>query len=86
MDLAYSETGSNHQLLKDLGNAVVTRRLQLNVNQDDLCKAAGLNRSLVVRLEAGLVDVDVQTLHRIATSLDCSVHTLFQLAEQETVA
>jgi transcriptional regulator with XRE-family HTH domain len=83
MDLAPTETESSQQLLKGLGNAVVTRRLQLNVSQDDLCKSTGVNRSLIVRVESALVDVDVNTLHRIALALDISVYDLLEMAELE---
>jgi transcriptional regulator with XRE-family HTH domain len=72
---------TDQQLLSGLAEAVVTRRIQLNVPQDELCKRCGLNRSMLVRLEHGLLDIDVQSLHRIASALDCSVHELLESAQ-----
>jgi len=79
-------TVSSNELMKGLGSAVITRRLQLNINQDNLCKTTGINRSLVVRIESGLVDVDLVSLHKIASALDCTVSTLLEMAEVEARA
>jgi transcriptional regulator with XRE-family HTH domain len=71
------------KLLKALGGAVLTRRLQLNVSQEQLCKDSGINRSLVVRLESGLFDPDMHTLCQVAATLECAVYELFEMAESE---
>ena len=73
----------NSALLKGIGNAVQTRRLQLNTTQDQLCKHSGINKSMIVLLESGLLDVDVHTLHKIASALNCTVHHILQIAESE---
>jgi len=70
-------------LLGALASAVVTRRMQLNMSQDDLCKRSALNRSLVARVEAGLLDADVQMLWRLSTALDTTIGELLEMAETE---
>lgn len=76
-------TVDSGKLLKALGGAVVTRRLQLNVSQEQLCRDSGINKSLIVRLEAGLLDPDVQTILKVANTLDSSLCELFELAQSE---
>ncbi|HEY9719571.1 MAG TPA: helix-turn-helix transcriptional regulator [Trichormus sp.] len=70
-------------LLAALANAVVTRRMQLNMSQDDLCKRSGLNRSQIARLEAGLLDADVHTLWKLSTVLQMPIGQLLEMAEAE---
>ncbi len=82
MDVEQNDSGAlNSKLLKALGDAVQTRRLQISVSQDDLAKTAGLSRSMVVRLEHGLLNPDLSTLYRIAAALDCNVHEILDLLE-----
>jgi len=82
MEVEQNDSGAlNNKLLKALGDAVQTRRLQISVSQDDLAKIAGLSRSMVVRLEHGLLDPDLSTLYRIASALDCNVHEILDLIE-----
>jgi transcriptional regulator with XRE-family HTH domain len=84
MDVVDAETRlENSALLKGIGNAVQTRRLQLNTTQDQLCKESGINKSVIVLLESGLLDVDIHTLYRIASALKCTVYYLLQIAESE---
>lgn len=71
------------KLMKSVGNAVLTRRIQRNVTPDDLCKAASVNRSLLARLEAGLVDVDLKTLRKLAISLETNLSQLLETAESD---
>jgi ribosome-binding protein aMBF1 (putative translation factor) len=70
-------------LLAALANAVVTRRMQLNMSQDDLCKRSGINRSQIARLEAGLLDADVHTLWKLSTVLQMPIGQLLEMAEAE---
>jgi transcriptional regulator with XRE-family HTH domain len=70
-------------LLAALANAVITRRLQLNMSQEDLCKRSGLNRSQIARLEAGLLDAEVPTLWKVSTVLQMSIGELLEMAEVE---
>ncbi len=70
-------------LLAALANAVVTRRMQLNMSQDDLCKRSGINRSQIARLEAGLLDADVNTLWKLSTVLQMPIGELLEMAETE---
>jgi transcriptional regulator with XRE-family HTH domain len=71
------------KLMKSVGNAVLTRRIQRNVTPADLCKAASVNRSLLARLEAGLLDVDVKTLRKLAISLETGLSELLETAERD---
>jgi ribosome-binding protein aMBF1 (putative translation factor) len=70
-------------LLAALANSVVTRRMQLNMSQDDLCKRSGINRSQIARLEAGLLDADVHTLWKLSTVLQIPIGQLLEMAEAE---
>ena len=70
-------------LLGALASAIVTRRMQLNMSQDDLCKRSGINRSQIARVEAGLLDADVQFLWKLSTVLETSIGALLEMAEAE---
>ncbi len=84
MDVVNAEAlVENGVLLKGIGQAVQTRRLQLNTTQDQLCKKSGLNKSMIVLLESGLLDVDINTLNKIAAALQCTIYYLLQIAESE---
>ena len=83
MELVDNTVEADREFLRALGNAVITRRLQLGINQDDAARAAGINKSLLVRLEHGLVDVEIVTLHRLAEALRCQPADLVEMAERE---
>ncbi|HEY9773744.1 MAG TPA: helix-turn-helix transcriptional regulator [Planktothrix sp.] len=73
----------SEKVIKAVGAAVLTRRIQRNVSQEDLCKAAAVNKSLLARVEAGLLDIELTTLRRFAVALDTTVSSLLETAENE---
>jgi transcriptional regulator with XRE-family HTH domain len=52
------------------------RRAQ-KMTQEQLANAAGLRQALISELEAGKLDVRLDTLSRLATALDSSMAELF---------
>lgn len=83
MELLDNTTEAQQAFLRALGSAVVTRRVQIGITQEDVCKASGVNKSLLVRLEHGLLDIEVASLHRIAEALRCDPADLVEMAERE---
>ncbi|MGH9553348.1 MAG: helix-turn-helix domain-containing protein [Terriglobales bacterium] len=70
-------------LVKGLGTAVLTLRLRLGMSQDELCRLTGLNKSLIVRLEHGLMDIEILTLQKLSVALRVSPGELMEMAEAE---
>lgn len=55
------------------------RRLRLGkgLTQEELANAAGLRQALISELEAGKLDVRLDTLSRVAIALDATLAELF---------
>ena len=60
------------------------RRLRLaqGLTQEELANAAGLRQALISELEAGKLDVRLDTLSRLAIALDASMADLFSEAKR----
>lgn len=59
--------------LKDFGTKIKTRRIELNMTQDELAKAAGYtSRSSINKIELGLVDLPQSKISQIAKALKVS--------------
>lgn len=64
--------------LAKLGTAVRARRLGLEVSQEALADASGIDRSHMGRIERGERNVTFLNLLRIATALDCRPSEILQ--------
>lgn len=63
-------TKDERKYLKRLGETIKEKRKELDISQDLLAKAIGLNRGQIIRVEAGTTTSSVITLLRIAQSLE----------------
>lgn len=59
------------QLPKELGKRVREKRKEKRISQDTLALSCGLDRSYMGRIERGEVNVTIEKLYRIASTLDC---------------
>lgn len=55
---------------------IFRKRFEAGLSQPELAKRAGLNRSTVYRIEAGLVPAQAATLRRLAQALGCEIADL----------
>lgn len=59
--------------LKDFGAKIKARRIELNMTQDELAKAAGYtSRSSINKIELGVVDVSQSKVAKLAKALKIS--------------
>lgn len=63
----------------ELGANIQAIRKQLKVNQDDLAKTVGLNRTSIVNIEKGRQKVLIHTLINIASALDADLKDLLPI-------
>ncbi len=70
------------RVLKDLGNAIRNRRVDLGLSQHELAEKADLHRTHVTDIEGGLRNISFLTLLRVAHGLDCALSTLVADAER----
>lgn len=59
------------QLPKELGKRVREKRKEKGISQDTLALSCGLDRSYMGRIERGEVNVTIEKLYRIASTLGC---------------
>lgn len=64
--------------LQQLGARVRRLRTELGMQQEDLATATGLARPTISKLERGLQNVTVTTLHRLAHALNVSAADLLK--------
>jgi len=67
------------QLRETLGRKVRERRLSLAMSQRDLAEAAGIRQALVSEIERGEANPTLDSVLRIATTLEVSFAELFEL-------
>jgi transcriptional regulator with XRE-family HTH domain len=60
-----------NKLAKLFGAAVIKRRKELGVSQENLAYHAGIDRSYMSRIERGIVRVTLEKTYQIAIALDC---------------
>lgn len=58
-------------LAKALGNRIRKIRIETGVSQDILALSCGLDRSYIGRIERGEVNVTIEKLYKMASSLGC---------------
>jgi transcriptional regulator with XRE-family HTH domain len=59
------------QLAKALGAKIRAQRKAKGLSQDNLAYACGLDRSYMGRIERGEVNITVEKLYLLATTLQC---------------
>lgn len=64
------------EIKKRFGLAVREQRKQLNVSQEELAMRIGADQAYVSRIEAGQMNVTLETVEQIATALKCDVAAL----------
>lgn len=61
--------------LNEIGNLIKSTRKKKGITQKSLAHMIGKTESMVSRYESGSADISVDTLNKIATSLECSIET-----------
>ena len=64
-------------ILTRFGQIVRTKRLALDLTQEDLAEKAGLHRTYIADIERGARNVSLRNIERLATALQCSLPTFF---------
>ena len=74
--------GEFKELWSAVGKAVRELRKRHRLSQEELCVAAGLNRTYVSDIERGERNVSISVLFKISTAFKIPLTELIQLAEQ----
>lgn len=69
------------EIKKRFGLAVKEQRKQLNVSQEELAMRIGADQAYVSRIEAGQMNVTLETVEQVATALGVDVAALFAVNE-----
>lgn len=64
------------EALKDLGEAIRERRLQLGLSQEKLAEVADVHRNYIGKVERGEQNLTVMNLFRIADALHCNARDI----------
>lgn len=72
------------ELLRYVGNKIKDYRKKKNLNQADLAKRIGVTNTSVSEYERGRVNIDADTLFKIADVLDVKVDDFFPSRNLET--
>lgn len=59
------------------GSAVRARRAELRISQEELALRIGADQAYVSRVEAGAINVTLDTVQQVADALDTDVTNLF---------
>ena len=70
------ERAAERQYLRGLGKRIRLLRVDRELSQEQLAKAAGMSRNFVSSVERGAHGVDVVRLVRVAAALDVDVAVL----------
>jgi transcriptional regulator with XRE-family HTH domain len=70
-------------VLKALGEALRNRRVELELTQEEIGKAADLHRTYVTDVEKGVRNLSFLTLMRLATALLCPLSLI--MIEKEKI-
>ncbi len=74
------------QLAKALGAKIRAQRKAQGFSQDSLALACGLDRSYMGRIERGEVNITVEKLYLLASTLECEPASLLPVGIPTTVA
>ncbi|HEY9732390.1 MAG TPA: helix-turn-helix transcriptional regulator [Drouetiella sp.] len=67
---------------RQLGQAILKRRTQLNLSQRQLASLSNVHRTYLCEIENGSRNVTIETLNKLAESLGLSLFALVQTAEK----
>ncbi|MBK5401403.1 helix-turn-helix transcriptional regulator [Pseudomonas sp. TH39(2020)] len=65
-----------HQLAKALGEKIRVQRKARGLSQDALALSCKVDRSYMGRIERGEVNITIEKLYRIASTLECEPKSL----------
>jgi transcriptional regulator with XRE-family HTH domain len=65
-------------LLKEFGKRVAERRAELGLTQEEVGEAAGLHFTYVHQIEAGIRNLSLENLARLARGLDMDIGDLVE--------
>lgn len=69
-------------MTSDLGNRLLLSRRELDLNQDELARRVGVDRSYISQIERGVVtNVGIEVLEKIAEALGISIAYLLRLTD-----
>lgn len=74
------------QLLKDLGNVIRERRIELGYSQEILANKSGLHRTYISDVELGKRNLTFLNLIAIINALELSVSDFFQTLSSQSNA
>jgi transcriptional regulator with XRE-family HTH domain len=74
------------EFLVDFGNVVRSQRKRLEISQEELGYRAGLHRTYVTEIEAGVRNISIDSIIRLAKGLEISLTELFERFEKGTRA
>lgn len=69
------------EIKKRFGLAVRKHRMRLEVSQEELAMRIGADQAYVSRIEAGQMNVTLETVEQIATALETEVSELLKAEE-----
>lgn len=67
------------KLAKYLGKKIRSRRQEKGFSQDSFALACGIDRSYMGRIERGEVNITVEKLYKLASTLECEPALLLPL-------
>lgn len=73
---------SRADIRERFGDAVRTRREELNLTQEDLAERAGIHRTYLSDVERGSRNLSLINIERLAAALSLLISELFQLVER----
>lgn len=73
---------STPDILVRFGRAVRSKRLMLDLTQEELAEKAELHRTYIADIERGTRNVSLQNIEKLALALSCSLETLFADVEK----
>lgn len=69
----WKASATQYKLIK----TIISKRLKLNITQEQLARKAGLKQPSLARIESGSVMPSIKTLHRIASALGTKLEIEF---------
>lgn len=69
-------------ILVRFGRAVRTKRLSLDLTQEELAEKAELHRTYIADIERGTRNVSLQNIEKLALALGCNLQALFAEVEK----
>jgi transcriptional regulator with XRE-family HTH domain len=67
-------------IIKNLSRAIVTRRLEIGISQEEMARRAGISRGYCSDIERGLRNISVGLLFTIADALNTTTPELLKQA------